>query len=171
MKFILGVIVGIILVAVVGLGYFRFGFAPVATSAAPMPFESTLAGWALHARIEREMPAAAPITADPANLAAGAHIYAENCAMCHGLPENRLAPFHEAMAPHPPQLFQGGGVTDDPAGETYWKVTNGIRMTGMPAFGHILSEDQRWQVTLALSNANKLPVDVLTYLKTAELPK
>ena len=75
------------------------------------------------------------------------------------------------MAPHPPQLFQGGGVTDDPAGETYWKVTNGIRMTGMPAFGHILSEDQRWQVTLTLSNANKLPVDVLTYLKTAELPK
>jgi hypothetical protein len=38
----------------------------------------------------------------------------------------------KGMYPQPPELFKGKGVTDDPAGETYWKVANGIRLTGMP---------------------------------------
>jgi thiosulfate dehydrogenase len=51
-------------------------------------------------------------------------------------------------------------VTDDPAGETYWKVSNGIRMTGMPSFHQSLSETQMWQVSLLLANADKVPANV-----------
>jgi len=171
MKFILGMIVGIIFVASAGVAYLRLGFAPVATSARGIPLEKTLAGWALEARIEKEMPKIVPLTAEPANLNAGGQIYVENCAMCHGLPENRSALFHEAMFPPPPQLFDGKGVTDDPVGETYWKTTYGIRMTGMPSFDHILNETQRWQVSLLLANAAKLPPDLNVYLKTAKLAK
>ncbi len=172
MKFVIGIIVGFIIVAVCVFVYFYFGFAPVATSARAMPFETTLAMHALHARADKEAPKTVPVAADAANLNAGAHAYVENCAMCHGLPENRTAPFHQAMFPQPPQLFRPDqGVTDDPAGETYWKVTNGIRMTGMPSFEHLLDQNQRWQVSLLVANANKLPADVLTYLKTAELSK
>ncbi len=69
------------------------------------------------------------------------------------------------MFPHPPQLFKGKGVTDDPAGETYWKVSNGIRLTGMPGFSRALSEAERWQVSLMLANGNKLPQDVQTVLQ------
>jgi len=46
-------------------------------------------------------------------------------------------------------------VTDDPPGETYWKVANGIRLTGMPAFKDVLSDTQMWQVSLLLANADK----------------
>ena len=67
------------------------------------------------------------------------------------------------MYPPPPQLFQGHGVTDDPAGETYWKVTNGIRLTGMPAYGS-LGDTERWQMSLMLANADKLPGDVKALL-------
>jgi len=62
-------------------------------------------------------------------------------------------------------LMKGTGVTDDPAGETYWKVAGGIRMTGMPGFDKTLSTTQMWQVSLLLANADKLPQaakDVLT---------
>ncbi len=170
-KFILGIIIGFVLVAAAVFAYFRFGFAPVATSARAMPFETTLAKWALNARVEKEMPKTVPVGADAADLMAGAHVYVENCAMCHGLPENRTAPFHEAMYPRPPQLFHGKGVTDDPPGETYWKVTNGIRMTAMPAFDRLLEEKQRWQVSLLLADADKLPPDIVSYLQTAELSK
>ena len=45
-------------------------------------------------------------------------------------------------------------------GETYWKVANGIRMTGMPAFQQSLSTDQMWQVSLLLANSDKLPKTV-----------
>jgi mono/diheme cytochrome c family protein len=54
-------------------------------------------------------------------------------------------------------LFQGKGVTDDEPGETYWKIFNGIRLTGMPGFSKSLNETQIWQVALLLANADKLP--------------
>ena len=38
-------------------------------------------------------------------------------------------------------------VTDGPVGHTYWKVANGIRLTGMPAFAKSLSENQMWRVS------------------------
>ena len=61
------------------------------------------------------------------------------------------------MFPKPPQLLQGHCVTDGPVGETSWKVKNGIRMTGMPAFVQSLSERQLWQVSLLPAQADKLP--------------
>jgi thiosulfate dehydrogenase len=57
------------------------------------------------------------------------------------------------------------GVTDDPAGVTYWKVANGIRLTGMPGYSGSLSSDQMWQVSLLLANADKLPTNVLNTLQ------
>jgi mono/diheme cytochrome c family protein len=47
------------------------------------------------------------------------------------------------------------GVSDDPPGETYWKVANGIRLTGMPAYNQVLTETQMWQVSLLLASADK----------------
>jgi len=45
-------------------------------------------------------------------------------------------------------------------GSIYWKVKNGVRLTGMPAYGKALTEQQLWQVTLLLSVADKpLPAD------------
>jgi hypothetical protein len=38
------------------------------------------------------------------------------------------------------------GVEDDPEGETYWKVSHGIRLTGMPAFCMTLTQTQLWQL-------------------------
>jgi mono/diheme cytochrome c family protein len=60
------------------------------------------------------------------------------------------------MAPKPPQLFKGMGVTDDEPWETYWKVENGIRMTGMPGFKGRLTEPEIWQVTQLVKNADKI---------------
>jgi hypothetical protein len=40
---------------------------------------------------------------------------------------------------------------------SYWKVKNGIRLTGMPTFKGILDETQMWQVALFVANADKLP--------------
>ena len=47
------------------------------------------------------------------------------------------------------------GVSDDPPGETYWKVANGIRLTGMPSYKQVLTDIQMWQVGLLLANADK----------------
>jgi thiosulfate dehydrogenase len=152
-----GMILGAVAITLIVYFYFVTGKAPVATSAPPMPFEQKLAHKALNARISREMPKSVPLQADEPNLAAGAKVYREHCAVCHGLPEQRETPIAAGMYPHPPKLLEGKGVTDDEPGESYWKIANGIRLTGMPGFRPALSETQMWQVGLLVANADKLP--------------
>ncbi len=161
----LGLVLGVAIVFAGAYLYFSLGLAPVATSAPPMPFEEKMASMALHARIAKEAPSGVPVPADEANLTAGAQLYREHCAVCHGLtgrPETATA---KGMFPKPPQFFQGNGVTDDPVAETYWKAKNGIRLTGMPGYGPSLSEQQLWQVSLLLAHADKLPASVQTALR------
>jgi mono/diheme cytochrome c family protein len=97
-------------------------------------------------------------------------VYRKQCAACHGL-YGLPASFAKGMFPEAPQLWEPHGhdvvgVSDDPPGETYWKVANGIRLSGMPAFKHVLNETEMWQVSQLLANADKpLPPGVLTLLK------
>lgn len=162
--FFWGVVVTLLAIGGVTYGYFAAGFAPVATDAQPMPFEKRLARLALHARIEREMPKSSPIDADETAFQAGARLYVDHCAVCHGLPGKAETAIARGEFPKPPQLFRGHGVTDDPPGETFWKTANGIRLTGMPGFRSSLSDNEIWQVTLLLSNANRLPASVTAVL-------
>ena len=158
--FILGVIITLLAVGGGVYCYFAGGFAPVATSAPMMPFEKKFARLALHAKLEKEMPTHPTVEAGEQTYLAGADIYRQQCAMCHGLPRQPQTAIAKGMFPAPPQLFRRHGVTDDPPGETYWKVANGIRLTGMPSFSSALSEKEMWQVTLLLANADKLPDSV-----------
>ena len=155
--FIAGVIITLLILGAGVYVYFAMGYAPVAAAAQPMPFEKKLANKALNARVEKEAPKNAPFQPDDATYMAGALIYKLHCAVCHGLPGAEQTAISKGEYPRPPQLFKGHGVTDDEAGETYWKVANGIRMTGMPAFKQSLSEQQIWQVAWVLKNADKLP--------------
>ncbi|HKF00963.1 MAG TPA: c-type cytochrome [Candidatus Sulfotelmatobacter sp.] len=156
-KFLFGLIIGLVVVPLVVYSYFSTGMAPVATAAPPMPFEKTFARMALHARLDKEMPKTVPVSADEAAYTAGAQIYKDHCAVCHGLPGQAQTAIASGMFPKPPKLMQGTGVTDDAPGETYWKVAGGIRMTGMPGFSKTLSSTQMWQVSLLCANADKLP--------------
>jgi thiosulfate dehydrogenase len=169
-RFLLGLILGLVAIPAIIYLYFASGSAPVATSAPAMPFERKLAHMALDAKIDKEMPKNAPITADEAAYAAGAQVYKDHCAVCHGLPGQPQTAIAKGMFPRPPKLMEGTGVTDDPPGETYWKVSNGIRLTGMPGFDKSLTTTQMWQVSLLLANADKLPKAVTDSLTPAMAP-
>lgn len=169
-SFILGVIIGVGFVAFLIYSYFASGTAPAATSAPAMPFESMLAHKALNARIDKEMPKTVPIQASETNFAAGAQVYRDNCAVCHSLPGQRETAIALGMYPKPPKLLEGKGVTDDPTGESYWKVANGIRLTGMPGFRDALSDTQMWQVSLLVAQADKLPKSVVDSLSATLTP-
>ena len=161
---ILGIIVGFLLVGAGIHLYFASGQAPVAVTASPMPFERKYAHIGLDAYLNK-LPHPEPQTpADEQNYLAGAEVYKQNCAVCHGLPGAEKTAIAAGMFPKPPQLWHGTGVTDDEAWETYWKVENGIRMTGMPGFKGQLSETQIWQVSVLVKNTDKVPASVKTAL-------
>ena len=176
MRFILGLIIGIILVPLVVIAYLEYGRVPVAVADPAFPYERHLVHMPLDARIQREA-AGTHMEPDAANLTAGARIYVERCAACHGL-HNHPSAFGAHMYPDAPQLLeqhrnnpQVVGVSDDPVGETYWKVENGIRLTGMPSFKTQLSDPEMWQVSLFLANANKpMPSAALDILNRAPAP-
>jgi len=156
-KFIVGLLLGLALVPVGAYLYFTGGSAPVATTDADMPFEKFFVKKAQHARIDKEMPKTVPIQPNEASYLAGAELYKQHCAVCHGLPLTPKTAVAAGMYPNPPALLEGKGVTDDSPGESYWKIFNGFRLTGMPGFSKSLTETQMWQIALLVANADKLP--------------
>jgi mono/diheme cytochrome c family protein len=66
-------------------------------------------------------------------VAQGAGEYAEYCAHCHGAPGQDPAGWSRGMRPEPPHLAEA--ATHWSAEEIHWIVENGIKMSGMPAFG------------------------------------
>jgi len=170
MRFLLGLILGFLIIPVWGFIYLRFGHPPVAVADPPFPLEKQIVRAPLAARIEKEMAASAPMEASATNLTSGAQVYRAQCASCHGL-YGRPSEFAAHMYPRAPQLWapRGNkgvvGVSDDPVGETEWKVVHGIRLTGMPAFGKILNPTQIWQVSLLVKNAGQpMPADATKLL-------
>lgn len=170
-RFWLGLMIGIVLVPVAVLAYFKWGRVPVAVNDPPFPQEKLVTAVPLEARIQREMVQNPPIQPTEENFVAGAHVYADQCAVCHGFhgQPSKLGTHEFPSAPALWEKHRHGdvvGVSDDPPGETYWKVANGIRLTGMPAYKEILSDTQVWQVSVLLANADKpLPPAVISVLR------
>lgn len=168
--FVLGLLIGLLTIPVVVFIYFHFGHVPVAVADPSFPMEAAIVHQPLNARIDREAPKQAPMEASPANLQLGAQIYSRQCAYCHGY-YGQASPLAKAVFPRIPQLWSPHGkgivgVSDDPVGETYWKVSNGIRLSAMPSYKGILNETQMWQVSLLLANADKpMPSEVLNAVK------
>jgi thiosulfate dehydrogenase len=154
--FLIGFVLAVFVMAAGLYFYFAEGMAPAATADAPMPFEKKLAKMSLSAHIEKQAASQSPVAADESAFLAGAEIYKQHCATCHGTPGRPPADYAAMMYPKPTQLFRGKGVTDDPASESYWKTANGIRLSGMPSFKTKLSETQLWQVSQLLAHANEI---------------
>ena len=150
-------VIGWIVLPVIGFLYLRFGYVPVAVNGPVIPFEELLAGTAVQARIAREAPTKAAFPATEENLVAGAKIYREQCVECHGQPGVTPSVISKGMCPPPPQFFERKVMGNDPVGQNYWIVANGIRLTGMPGYRQSLTEQQLWQVSQFLSNRGNLP--------------
>jgi thiosulfate dehydrogenase len=170
-KIFLGFLLGVIAVAGGIAAYLRFGALPVATSDKPFPLEKTIVSVPLKARIDSEMKQA-PFGTGEDVYEGGAKIYRAQCAACHGTPGHDVA-YAKYMYPGAPQLWKKHprgnvvGVSDDEPGETYWKVAHGIRLTGMPAYEHVLTDTEMWQVTLLLKNADQQLPDPVMRILTA----
>jgi thiosulfate dehydrogenase len=169
-KLLLGFLLGVAAVVVAGFAYLKVGTLPVAVTDAAFPLEKQIVKVPMQSRIEREKKEP-PFGTSEDVFEGGAKIYRAQCANCHGTPGHDVG-YAKNMYPSAPQLWKKHahgnvvGVSDDEPGETYWKVANGIRLTGMPAFGKVLSDTEMWQVSLLLKNADKeMPDPVMKILQ------
>jgi thiosulfate dehydrogenase len=166
--FLLGIAVTLRIIPLAGFLYIRSIYMPVAATDPTLPFERFLAGMALRTRTHLEAPHRDVAGFTTADLVAGAQTFRDKCAFCHGLPHQAASVAGAGMFPHAPQLFTTkGNVSNDPAGVTYWKVRNGIRLTGMPSFKASLTDQRMWQVSALLARSNQLSTEVQDALRPA----
>jgi len=163
--FVLGIFITLMGLAVGAYLFVRTGGIAMETTAPPLPLEKTVADMALRASLAHAADQKNPLPFNDDTMLAGAQRYKQYCAVCHGTPRQPRTAISKGMFPDPPQLFEKEGMmADDPEGETFWKVTHGIRLSGMPGFKSTLSDTERWQLTTLVAHADKLPPAVQTEL-------
>jgi putative copper resistance protein D len=80
-----------------------------------------------------------------ASVAAGAAVYREHCAVCHGLAGYGDGPLAPGLRPRPADLT-AKHTADHTVGDLFWWLTHGIRGSAMPGFGHRLGAEARWDL-------------------------
>jgi mono/diheme cytochrome c family protein len=152
LRFISGIIATLIVLGVLGFVVVKFGLVPATADVPPPKFERMIAHMSLDATIARDAPQPPyPYPSSDAAIIAGAKLYTQQCAMCHGTGVGEKTTLAKGLYIAPPQ-FVKHGVDDDPEGETYWKIEHGIRFTAMPSYKGNLTEEQIWQITYFMKN-------------------
>ncbi len=94
----------------------------------------------------------APNLDDPDIVRRGFSHYQGTCAQCHGAPGVPIGDIGKGLRPDPPELMD---TADDwKPNELFWLTKNGIRMTGMPAWGPTHSDAALWSI---VAFVRKLP--------------
>ena len=145
----------LVVVSVGGL-MIRMGLVPINADAAPSSLERKILPLAVRAAVARrssEQPGGAPLPTDD-DLVAGAEIYKEMCAQCHGQLSGRASVLGASFYPPAPQL-PGRGVSYTDA-EVFWIVKHGIRNTSMPSWRNLLSDENIRQVAAFIKRMDSL---------------
>jgi thiosulfate dehydrogenase len=164
-SFVIGII--FTLVVLVGAGFIavKTGILPANADGKPSQLEEWAANTALQAAIERDTKGLSnPLQPSDDNLIAGVHLYAANCAICHGTSDAKPSKLAQGFYIVAPQ-FAKDGVEDDPESASFWTVKHGIRFTAMPSFTTTLPDEDIWKVAMFLKRMDKLPSAVDTEWK------
>ncbi len=124
---------------------------------APGAMEIAVARRARHFAIpEKARSLQSPVPSSPEVLAAGRRHFADHCAGCHGNDGSGQTEMGANLYPRAPdmRLPQTQQLTD---GELYYIIQNGVRLTGMPAWGDGTPDDrQNWHLVLFVRHLPKL---------------
>lgn len=144
------------------------GLVDFSASHAPGRLEERLAAFALNRSIERRAPRVVnPVAGSRAAAEAGLVLFKTHCVACHGAPGVDPTEAGASLNPPAPGLTLAR-VQARSDGELKWIVSNGIRMTGMPAFGASRSEEEVWQLVAALRRLPDLTPEERRALKERE---
>lgn len=91
---------------------------------------------------------AVPPLDDPVQLETGVSHFHQMCVSCHGAPGIEPSEMAEGLYPKPPDLALS--VRELSQAETFWIIKNGIKMTGMPAYGPTHDDWSLWGIVAFL---------------------
>jgi mono/diheme cytochrome c family protein len=147
-----GVLIAVgIVVLLVGAGLLAFTQFSLDAVRAPGPFETRAATWAKHRLVRRASRSGIPpAPADrESSLVEGDKLFGLECATCHGLDGHKSTDAGRWMYPRAADLTSKE-VQSYSDRELFWIIKNGIRLSGMPAFAKVESDEHIWDLVLYL---------------------
>jgi mono/diheme cytochrome c family protein len=153
---LLTIVVVIALIAAAGVSLLHDG---VSSRATPTALEVMLAREARHMAIPKTArKLQSPVPDTPENLRDARLHFADHCAICHANDGSCDTPFGHNLYPKPPDLRQQTQKLTD--GEIFWIIENGVRFTGMPAFGGARgSEQDSWKLVRFIRHISQLTAE------------
>lgn len=131
---------------IAGLAYLTISAKGFSARSEPTALEAEIAEWARALAMPRSAKAMKnPIPSTAEVVAAGRAHFADHCAVCHANNGSGKTMIGEGLYPKPPDL-SSGDVQDMSDGEIFFIIENGIRLSGMPAFGGQDSADESWKL-------------------------
>jgi mono/diheme cytochrome c family protein len=165
MKFLAGFLTCLILMAVGAAAVAFTGSFDVSANRPPGALEKRLAGFMLDHSVARRAPTIAnPQGKSPDAVRGGMAHYKEMCVFCHGAPGVDASEAGEGLNPPAPDL-SGNKTQARTDGQLFWIVKNGIRMTGMPAFGPTHKDEELWKMVAFLRHLPELTPEETKALK------
>ncbi len=132
------------MVVLVAVALMRFN---VAALQSPGRLETTVANRARHFLIRRASRQGIPPPPQDkkTGVAEGERLYGLDCGMCHGRDGRGQTDMGRWMYPRAADLT-AHEVQNYSDAELFWIVKNGIRFSGMPAFGKVETDEHIWNL-------------------------
>jgi mono/diheme cytochrome c family protein len=132
----------------------------------PGAIETRLARTALRLAIPNQAAKLAnPMQATPELLVEARRHFADHCAVCHGNDGSGATEMGQKLYPRVPDMRSAGtqNLTD---GELFYIIENGVRFTGMPAWGTGGADDHdTWHLVLFIRQLPHLTPDDMSDMK------
>ncbi len=104
---------------------------------------------------------------DPNRIASAAMNYDEMCSMCHLAPGIETSEWNEGLYPQPPVFNKKGeDHNDHEKRESFWVIKNGIKLTGMPAWGGSHNDKEIWGLVAFISKLKDMSASEYKSLTT-----
>ncbi len=84
--------------------------------------------------------------------------YAEMCSGCHLAPGMKETELHKGLYPQPP-IFHKSVHGEHDSKDNFWVIKNGIKLTGMPAWGASHTDDDIWSLVAFISKLNSMSLE------------
>lgn len=166
-KFIAGIIFTLVVGFIVSYAYVHYGYMDLSADLPYNKMEMFYVRGMLDRWAERTGPKTAnPVQATDANMIDGVKLYKEDCAVCHGSPQNPIAEIGRSLYPRAPQ-FMKHSPADMTDGMIFQITKRGVARTGMPAWSRNMSDEEIWKITAFLKHMDNLPPAVDAEWKSA----
>lgn len=78
--------------------------------------------------------------------------YDAMCVTCHAAPGKSASVIADGLYPKPPELSNREIIEEWNDKELFWIIKNGIKLTGMPAYGPTHSDEDLWSIVAFLNH-------------------